>query len=58
MECYRHGGRQRVTLEASTPDVSLKLARQRAVMPAPVQAGGDVARERQQEKTESAAAKS
>lgn len=56
---YRHGGKGRELTLGQYPDVSLKLARQRAGdARADVQAGADVARERQREKTESAAAKS
>ena len=56
---YRHGGKGRELTLGQYPDVSLKLARQRAGdARADVQGGADVARERQREKTESAAAKS
>jgi len=56
---YRHGGKGRELTLGQYPDVSLKLARQRASdARADVQGGADVARERQREKTESAAAKS
>ena len=56
---YRFGGKPRELTLGQYPDVSLKLARQRAgEARAQVQAGADVARERQREKTESAAAKS
>lgn len=56
---YRHGGKGRELTLGQYPDVSLKLARQRAGdARAEVQAGVDVARERQRVKTESAAAKS
>ena len=56
---YRHGGKARELTLGQYPDVSLKLARQRAGdARADVQAGADVARERQRAKTESAAAKS
>jgi integrase len=56
---YRFGGKPRELTLGQYPDVSLKLARQRAGdARAQVQAGVDVARERQREKTESAAAKS
>lgn len=56
---YRFGGKPRELTLGQYPDVSLKLARQRAGdARAHVQAGVDVARERQREKTESAAAKS
>lgn len=56
---YRHGGRPRELSLGRYPDVPLALARQRArEARAAVQAGVDVARERQREKAESAAAKS
>lgn len=56
---YRHSGRARELTLGQYPDVSLKLARQRAgEARAQVQAGVDVASERQREKAESAAAKS
>ena len=56
---YRHGGKGRELTLGQYPDVSLKLARQRAGdARAEVQAGVDVARERQRAKTEAAAAKS
>lgn len=56
---YRHGGKGRELTLGQYPDVSLKLARQRAGdARADVQGGADVARERQREKTESTAAKS
>ena len=56
---YRHGGKGRELTLGQYPDVSLKPARQRTgVARAEVQAGVDVARERQRKKTESAAAKS
>jgi len=54
---YRHGGKGRELTLGQYPDVSLKLARQRAGdARARVQAGVDVARERQRVKTESTAA--
>lgn len=56
---YRHGGKARELTLGKYRDVSLKMARQRAGdARAQIQAGVDVARERQREKTESAAAKS
>jgi integrase len=56
---YRHGGNGRELTLGQYPDVSLKLARQRAGdARADIQGGADVARERQRERTESAAAKS
>lgn len=56
---YRHSGKGRELTLGQYPDVSLKLARQRAGdARAEVQNGVDVARERQREKAESAAAKS
>lgn len=56
---YRHGGKGRELTLGQYPDISLKLARQRAGdARAEVQNGVDVARERQREKTETAAAKS
>ncbi len=56
---YRHGGKPRELTLGQYPDVSLKLARQRAgEARAEIQAGTDVARERQRQKAESAAAKS
>ena len=56
---YRHGGKGRELTLGQYPDVSLKLARQRAGdARAEVQNGVDVARERQREKADSAAAKS
>lgn len=56
---YRHGGKGRELTLGQYPDLSLKEARKRAgEARAHVQAGVDVARERQREKTESAAAKS
>ncbi len=56
---YRHGGNARELTLGQYPDVSLKLARQRAGdARAEVQAGVDVARARQREKTEAASAKS
>lgn len=56
---YRHSGKGRELTLGQYPDVSLKLARQRASEArALVQGGTDVARERQREKAESAAAKS
>ncbi len=54
---YRFGGKARELTLGQYPDVSLKLARQRAGdARAQVQAGVDVARVRQREKAESAAA--
>lgn len=56
---YRHGGKPRELTLGQYPDVSLKDARKKAGdARAQVQAGVDVARERQRAKTESAAAKS
>ncbi len=56
---YRHGGKPRELTLGQYPDVSLKLARQRAgEARAVIQAGADVARERQRQKAESVAAKS
>ena len=56
---YRHGGKGRELTLGRYPDVSLKLARQRSGdARAEIQNGADVARERQPEKAESAAAKS
>jgi integrase len=56
---YRHGGKPRELTLGQYPDVSLKLARQRAgEARAEIQAGADVARERQRKKAESVAAKS
>lgn len=56
---YRHAGKGRELTLGQYPDVSLKLARQRAGdARAEVQNGVDVARERQREKADSAAAKS
>ena len=55
---YRHGGKARELTLGQYPDLSLKLARQRSGdARAEIQNGADVARERQREKTESAAAK-
>lgn len=56
---YRHGGKARELTLGKYRDVSIKMARQRAGdARAQIQAGVDVARERQREKTESAVAKS
>jgi integrase len=56
---YRHGGKARELTLGRYPDVSVKLARERARDErAKVQKGTDVARQRQREKTEAAAAKS
>lgn len=56
---YRFGGKPRELTLGQYPDVSLKMARQRASEArAQVQAGADVARERQREKIELAAARS
>ena len=56
---YRHGGKAKELTLGRYPDVSLKLARERAREErSGVQKGVDVARERQREKTETAAAKS
>jgi hypothetical protein len=56
---YRHGGKAKELTLGRYPDVSLKLARERAREErSSVQKGVDVARVRQREKTEAAAAKS
>jgi integrase len=56
---YRHGGKAKELTLGRYPDVSLKLARERARdARSGVQKGVDVARERQREKAETAAAKS
>lgn len=56
---YRHGGKARELTLGRYPDVSLKLARERARDErAKIQKGTDVARHRQQEKIEAATAKS
>lgn len=56
---YRHGGKARELTLGRYPDVSLKAARERAREErASIQKGVDVARERQREKVETAAAKS
>lgn len=56
---YRIGGKARELTLGQYPDVSLKMARQRASEArAQIQKGTDVARERQKEKAEAAAAKS
>lgn len=56
---YRVGGKARELTLGQYPDVSLKMARERAREErASVQKGVDVARERQREKTETATAKS
>jgi hypothetical protein len=55
---YRYGGKPRELTLGNYPNVSLKLARQRAGdARAEVQGGVDVSRERQRVKTESAAAR-
>lgn len=56
---YRFGGKARELTLGQYPDVSLKVARQRASEArADIQKGTDVARERQRKKAEAAAAKS
>ena len=56
---YRHGGKPRELTLGQYPDLTLKAARERARDErAAVQKGVDVARERQREKSEAAAAKS
>jgi integrase len=56
---YRFGGKARELTLGQYPDVTLKMARQRASEArAEIQKGTDVARERQRDKAETAAAKS